>query len=199
MLLATKNPAKVREYSSLLDGLPFELTTPAREGIDREIEETGTTLEENATLKATTCARLTDLITLADDSGLEVEALGGEPGPLSRRYAGENASDRERNESLLARLSKVPWGRRKARFRCVIAIAAPSEKVQLCQGECQGIIAFGPKGDNGFGYDPIFYLPQKDKTMAELTPEEKNRLSHRGQAALKAREFLKNLAGGSCP
>jgi XTP/dITP diphosphohydrolase len=193
LLLATNNKGKAREYKSLLAGIPFELVTPDQLGLDAEIEETGTTFEANATLKATTLAAQSGLLSLADDSGLEVDALGGEPGTLSARYAGENASDSDRVNYLLSKMQNVPEGKRQARFRCVIAIANPEGEVELCSGECQGIIAFAPKGDNGFGYDPIFYLPEMGKTMAELPPEAKNKISHRGRAAEKAREVLKKL------
>jgi XTP/dITP diphosphohydrolase len=193
LLLATNNKGKAREYRSLLAGVPFELVTPDQLGLDAEVEETGTTFEANATLKATTLAAQSGLLSLADDSGLEVDALDGEPGTLSARYAGENASDADRVRYLLSKMQNVPEGKRQARFKCVIAIANPDGKVELCSGECDGIITFAPKGDRGFGYDPIFYLPELGKTMAELPPEEKNRISHRGRAAMKAREVLKKL------
>ena len=193
LLLATGNPAKVREYSLLLQGTPFPLTTLADEGIDTNIDETGATLEENAQLKAVAYAALSQSLVAADDSGLEVDALGGEPGPLSARYAGETASDQERIAFLLSRLHGLPWEKRSARFRCVIAIASPSGKTQLCEGECNGYITYEPKGDQGFGYDPIFYLPELGKTMAELSLEEKNQVSHRAKAARKALEFLEHL------
>jgi len=195
LLLATNNKGKVREYRSLLKGLPFELVLPVELGISTEVDEVGGSMEENARIKATTLARESRLLTLADDSGLEVDALGGEPGRLSARYAGEDASDRDRIDYLLAKLKGVPWEKRSVRFRCVIAIATPEGEVELCSGECAGIISFEPKGDEGFGYDPIFYLPGLDKTMAELPLEEKNQVSHRARAAEKARELLKKLGG----
>jgi len=190
LLLATKNPAKVREYSRLLEGIPYEIVTLADVSINQVVEETGKTLEENAALKAKAYASLSNLLTLADDSGLEVDALGGEPGALSARFAGEGASDKVRIDYLLAKLSGIPWEQRTARFQCMIAIASLDGKVALCQGECQGIIALEPKGDNGFGYDPIFYLPELRKTMAELSMDEKNEVSHRGKAVRKARHIL---------
>lgn len=191
LLLATNNEGKAREYRSLLEGVPFELVTPAEVGISTEVVEVGKSFEENARLKATTLAAESRLLALADDSGLEVEALGGEPGTLSARYAGEGASDEYRASYLLTKLEGVPQERRTARFRCVIAIATPEGEVELCSGECDGVIAFAPSGEGGFGYDPIFYLPEMGKTMAELSPETKNRISHRGRAAAKARELLK--------
>ena len=190
LLLATKNPAKEREYLLLLQGIDYEIVTLADVGIDQVVSETGKTLEENAALKAKAYASLSNLITLADDSGLEVDALGGEPGALSARFAGEGASDKERIDYLLVKLSGVPGEERTARFVCVIAIASPEGDVKLCRGACGGIIAFEPKGENGFGYDPIFYLPELGRTMAELSVEEKNEISHRGQAARKARRIL---------
>lgn len=193
LLLATTNQAKVREYSSLLQNIPFELVTPTELGITTEVDEVGESLEENAKLKATILASESQLLALADDSGLEVDALGGEPGRLSARYAGENASDKDRVNYLLARLKDVPWDERTARFRCIIAISTPDGKVEFCSGECPGIITFEPKGEQGFGYDPVFYLPELAKTMAELPPEVKNRISHRGQAARKVPQVLERL------
>jgi XTP/dITP diphosphohydrolase len=199
LLLATKNPAKVREYSRLLQGMPYEIVTLAEEGIYQVVDETGETLEENATLKAKSYACQSNLLTLADDSGLEVDALGGEPGVLSARFAGEGASDNERIDYLLAKLTGIPWEERTARFRCIIAIASPQGEVELCQGECRGIIAFEPKGENGFGYDPIFYLHRLEKTMAELTMDKKNEVSHRGQAVRKACRVLEQRIAGIKP
>ena len=192
LLLATNNQGKVREYRLLLSDVPFELVTPASEGITTVVDETGTSLKENARLKATILAAKSGLPALADDSGLEVDALGGEPGYLSARYAGENASDRDRLAFVLSRLKDVPMEKRTARFRCVIALATPRGEVELCSGECRGYITFEPVGEYGFGYDPVFYLPELDMTMAELTLSLKNKVSHRGQAARKAAEILKN-------
>jgi XTP/dITP diphosphohydrolase len=194
LLLATNNKGKVREYRKLLTDIPFELVTLAEEGIMTEVEEVGNSLEENARLKATLLAAESRLLALADDSGLEVDALGGEPGPMSARYAGEGASDTDRVNYLLARLENVPEGKRSARFRCVIAVATPDGKVEICSGECPGIIALEPRGGQGFGYDPIFYLPELGRTMAELSPEVKNRVSHRARAARKVPELLKKPA-----
>ena len=193
LLLATNNKGKVREYRSLLQSLPFDLVTLAEVGITADVEEVGETLEENARLKATALAAQSQVLALADDSGLEVDALGGEPGRLSARYAGKGASDRDRVGYLLAKLEGVPWEERSARFRCVIGIAAPDGQVEFCSGECRGVIALEPKGEKGFGYDPIFYLPELDKTMAELPLEVKNEVSHRGKAARKVSQALKRL------
>jgi len=192
LLLATGNQAKVREYRSLLRSLPFRLVTLEEQGITTAVSEVGESLEENARLKAMTLAAESQLVALADDSGLEVDILGGEPGCLSARCAGEGASDEERISYLLARLEGVPREKRSARFRCVIAIATPEGRVELCSGECRGLITIEPVGREGFGYDPVFYLPELAKTMAELSLEVKNSVSHRGQAA---RQVPKVLAG----
>jgi XTP/dITP diphosphohydrolase len=191
LLLATNNRGKVREYKHMLKDLPFELVSPAEVGINTEVEEIGKSLEENAILKATTLAKESQLLTLADDSGLEVDALGGEPGRLSARYAGEGASDEDRVNYLLKKLEGVPEGKRQARFKCVIAVATPDGEVELCPGECEGVIALEPRGKEGFGYDPVFYLPELGKTMAELSLEEKNSVSHRGRAAREAVSLLR--------
>jgi XTP/dITP diphosphohydrolase len=193
LLLATGNQAKVREYLSLLQGLPFRLVTLKEEGITTAVSEVGESLEENARLKAVTLAAESQLTALADDSGLEVDILGGEPGPLSARCAGEGASDEERISHLLARLEGVPWEKRSARFRCVIAIATPEGGVGLCSGECRGLMTLEPVGKGGFGYDPVFYLPELAKTMAELSLEVKNSISHRGQAARQVPSVLAGL------
>jgi len=194
LLLATNNQAKVGEYRSLLQNLPYELVTLAEQGITTIADEVGESLEENARLKATVLAAESQVLALADDSGLEVDALGGEPGRLSARYAGENASDKDRVNYLLLRLKGMPWEKRSARFRCVIAIAIPDGKVKFCSGECQGFITFEPRGEQGFGYDPVFYLPELDKTLAELPLEIKKQVSHRGQAARKAYQLLTQFA-----
>jgi len=190
LLLATNNRAKVREYTKLLQGIPYQIASLDDVNISEQVEETGASFEENAVLKAKWYSEKSGLITMADDSGLEVDALGGEPGVHSARYAGKGASDKERINFLLNKLVEVPWEKRQAKFRCVIAIAYPNCKVQVCQGQCDGILTFKPLGHNGFGYDPIFYLPHLNKTMAELSISEKNALSHRGKAAVEARKML---------
>jgi len=199
LLIASANRGKVSEYRTLLDGLDLELLSVQDAGITGEVEETGSTYEENARLKAVTCAMQSGLLTLADDSGLEVDALYGEPGVRSARYAGENATDQERVAYLLKRLEGVPEERRGARFVCVIAIATREGNVTFCHGECSGSIVFEPRGDRGFGYDPAFLLPGLGITMAELPPEEKNRLSHRGRAAAAAREVLREFVDADTP
>jgi XTP/dITP diphosphohydrolase len=194
LLLATNNPGKARELAVLLQGVPFIITTPQEEGIALEVEETGATFQENAALKARAFATASGLLALADDSGLEVDALGGEPGPMSARYAGPEASDEERVRYLLAKLEGIEWSERSARFRSVIAVAEPAGTLELFEGVCEGVIALKPRGEGGFGYDPLFYIPSLGKLMAELSLEEKNGVSHRGRAAGKAVEYLKGVA-----
>jgi XTP/dITP diphosphohydrolase len=193
LLLATRNAGKAREYSLLLQRSPFELTTLDAEGIQEDVTESGKTLQENARLKAVGYAVDDRFLVMADDSGLEVDALGGAPGPLSARFAGKGASDRDKVNLLLSKLRGVPWEERSARFRCVIAIASERKVIGLCEGVCEGIISFEAEGDQGFGYDPVFYLPELDRTMAELTLEEKNKVSHRAKAAEKAVRVLKRI------
>ncbi len=188
----------MREFLALLQGVPlqgvpFVFVTPEQEKLRMEVEESGTTLEENAILKAKAYSEASGLVALADDSGLEVDALGGRPGILSPRYGREGASDKEKFEQLLSELSGVSWEQRKARFRCIIAIATPDGKLELCYGECEGFITFEPHGEGGFGYDPVFFVPEFGKTMAELSFEEKNKVSHRGKATKKAKELLSCL------
>ena len=194
LLIATNNPGKLSEYRILLKGVPFELVSLSDTGIKTSVAEVGATFEENARVKALTLAKESQLLTLADDSGLEVDALGGEPGVMSARYAGENATDAERIRYLLAKLTAVPEEKRTAHYRCVIAIARPDGRTEICTGECSGFIALEPHGENGFGYDPIFFFPELGTTVAELPVDIKNRVSHRGQAAKKARRLLYRIA-----
>jgi len=193
LLLATFNRGKIEEYRSLLDGLGYEITTLAEAGITAVITESLNSYEQNARLKATAYAELSGLLALADDSGLEVDALGGEPGVTSARFAGETATDADRVSLLLARLSGVPWERRTAHFKCVIAVATPEGRVETCHGECHGMIALEPKGVHGFGYDPVFFLPDQSRTMAELPASIKNQISHRARACQKVRQVLQQL------
>jgi XTP/dITP diphosphohydrolase len=193
LLVATHNQGKVREYRELLAGLPLEVTYLDAEGITLEVEETGATFEENALLKATTYAQLSGLWTWADDSGLQVDALGGAPGVYSARYAGEGATDADRYRKLLDALTGVPWDRRTARFRCTVALATPGGEVRTAHGACEGVIAFGPAGDNGFGYDPVFYMTDHGATMAQLSSETKNQVSHRARASQQALSVLEEM------
>jgi XTP/dITP diphosphohydrolase len=190
LLLATNNQGKIREFRDLLEGIPFQLVAPADLGLQLEVEESGSTYQANARLKATAFSRASGLLTLADDSGLEVDALNGEPGLLSSRYAGPGAGDADRVKFMLDKLRGVAREKRTARFRCVIAISPPQGELKYFEGQCEGIIAFEPSGNNGFGYDPIFYFPEYAQTMAELPEETKNRISHRARAAQAAVQFL---------
>ncbi|MGC8838060.1 MAG: XTP/dITP diphosphatase [Anaerolineae bacterium] len=194
LLIATHNPGKVRELRALLGDLPLELTWPGELGLDLQVEESGASFEENARLKALAYARASGLWTLADDSGLEVDALGGAPGVHSARYGGPGASDVDRYRLLLERMAGVPEGQRQARFRCVVALASPQGQVWTAEGRVEGVVAREPRGENGFGYDPVFYMPDLGCTMAELPQEQKNRLSHRARAVEAIRPLLERLA-----
>lgn len=194
ILVATSNPGKLREYRLLLADLPIEVVSLTEAGVTETVEETGQTFAENAVLKAKTYARQTGLITLADDSGLEVDALGGQPGVRSSRFAGPGANDRQRIELLLHNLAQVPWERRTARFKAVVALATPDGHVETFEGVCEGFITDVPRGRHGFGYDPVFYLPELGRTMAELPPEVKNQISHRARALQAARPAVARLA-----
>jgi len=193
LLLATNNPGKAAEYRALLEGCGWELVTPRDLGLHLEVEEAGGDYAENARIKAEAFAEASGLVALADDSGIEVDALGGAPGPLSARFGGEDASDEQRMALLLERLAGVPPERRSARFRCLIAVARPEGEVSLFEGQCEGRVAEEPRGEGGFGYDPVFLLPERGLTIAELPPEEKNAVSHRGRAARQARVLLEGL------
>ena len=190
LLIATRNKGKMRELRELLGDVPFEIVSLDDLGIEGEIEETGETFEENAALKAEGYGALSGLITLADDSGLEVDALGGAPGVRSARYAGAEASDADRVALLLRNLANTGADDRSARFRCVIAIFVPGQTTRLRSGVCEGVIAAAPRGANGFGYDPVFEFPELGMTMAELSAERKNAVSHRARAARKAAVWL---------
>jgi XTP/dITP diphosphohydrolase len=193
LLIATHNAGKVREYRALLADLPLRLHSLADAGITQELEETGNTFEANAILKAQGYAQLSGLWTWADDSGLEIDALGGKPGVHSARYGGPGLSDQERIIYLLERLQELPARAKDgwpARFRCVVALAMPPSPIQITTGVLEGIITHQPQGNNGFGYDPIFRLPQVGSTLAQMPSELKNRISHRAQAAQAARLLL---------
>lgn len=200
LVIATNNRGKLREYEVLLDGCGFELVTPADLGLTFGPEETGATFAENATLKAVEAARISGLPALADDSGLEVDALDGRPGLFSARYAGgsrtsDSITEAEQLRLLLGELEGVPDARRTARFVCAIAVVPPGGAPRVVQASWEGSIAHEARGSNGFGYDPVFVVPgYAGKTSAELAPGEKNRISHRGQAAAMAREVLKELS-----
>jgi len=196
LLVATNNLGKVREFRDLLADLPVpvRISYLAEAGLAIEVEESGQTFQENARIKALAYATASGLLTLADDSGLEVDALDGAPGVLSARYAGIGASDADRYQKLLSALADLPAGRRSARFRCAVAVAEPDGAVYTAEGTCEGSIGFEPRGAHGFGYDPIFIVAGSGgQTMAELDPATKNRISHRARAILAARPILAAL------
>ena len=199
MLIATNNSGKVEEYRRLLGYVPVELTTPSDEGVTQEPEESGDTFEENALIKAHFYSEATGLPALADDSGIEVDALNGEPGVRSARYGGLQASDDDRNKLLLSRLSNLPWEERTARFICVVAMVWPRAGKETFQGACQGYVAFEPIGQEGFGYDPLFYYPSFTKTFGQVDAEAKDSVSHRGIATRKAVQKLKEVIGARSP
>ncbi len=199
IVLATRNPGKVRELAALLAGLPVQVRSLLDFPHVGPLPEEGDTYADNAASKALAAALATGLPALADDSGLEVDALGGAPGPQSSRWLGEEATDADRNAALLDRLRGVPPERRTARFRAVVAVALPDRTVRTFEGVVEGRIADRPAGAHGFGYDPIFILPQYGRTMAELGPEVKDRISHRAQAVQAARAYLATLAEGEAP
>ena len=180
----------MREIRQILGDIDYEILSMKEAGIDVEIIEDGTTFEENAIIKAKTVMEATGCLVLADDSGLEIDYLNKEPGVLSARYMGENTSYRIKNQILLDRLHGVPAAVRGARFVCVIAAAFPDGKIETRRATIEGRIADEPAGENGFGYDPIFYLPDRGKTTAELSEEEKNEISHRGKALRMIKEIL---------
>ena len=190
LVLATRNQGKVREMRGVLEAYGVEVLSLDDFPQVGEIEEDGATFVENAVKKAETTARLTSKIALADDSGLEVDYLNGAPGVFSARFAGVAKSDQDNNEKLLALLAGVPREKRTARFQCVIAIAYPRGFLRTFQGTCEGLIGETPKGDLGFGYDPLFYLPEYDKTFAELDLPMKNKISHRGKALAQVQAYL---------
>jgi XTP/dITP diphosphohydrolase len=195
MLIATSNPHKLQEFREIFVGLPYELVMPADVGVKLDVEETGQTFAENAALKARAYAEAANLLALADDSGLEIDALNGEPGIYSARWAGAHVTYPERFRLLFARLADVPEERRTARYRCAVAIAASPPRGLLAEveGTLDGRIAMEPRGTGGFGYDPIFYVPALGRTVGELSAQEKHRISHRARAAAKARDVLLRL------
>jgi XTP/dITP diphosphohydrolase len=194
LLLATNNRGKVGEYRALLAGCGWEIVTPADIGLELAVDESGPDYATNAKIKAEAFSEASGLLALADDSGIEVDALGGLPGTLSARYAG---TDEDRVALLLRQMEGVPPEKRACRFRCVIALAEPAGRVWFTEGEREGLVAEAPRGENGFGYDPIFYLPDRGCTIAELPSDEKNATSHRGRAAQKACALLREMIDGS--
>ena len=198
IVFATGNKGKVKEIQMILADLGVEITTMKEEGIQVDVDENGTTYEENALIKARAVAKYTDAIVMADDSGLEIDYLNKEPGIYSARYMGEDTSYRIKNGNLIDRLQGVPDEKRTARFVCAIAAVMPDGMELTTRGVIEGRIGYEEKGENGFGYDPIFYVPEFGKTTAELTEEEKNKVSHRGRALESMKEELKKYADTHC-
>ena len=190
VIIATRNPGKFREIQAILSSLPLKFLSLQDFPDLPEVIEDGATFAENAGKKARTISDFTGRPTIADDSGLVVDALQGRPGVFSSRYAGENATDGERCQKLLKEMASIPEGKRQARFVCAMALALPRGRMEVVEGECRGLITFAPRGKRGFGYDPIFFVPQFGKTMAELEPEEKNRISHRARALEELKAIL---------
>ncbi len=181
-IVATKNKGKLREIEEILSGMNLEVVSMEQVGIDEDIEEYGSTFEENALIKAREVHKITGELVMADDSGLEVDALSGAPGIYSSRFAGEGASDADRNNKLLELLKDVPFENRKARFVCAIAVILPDGNHFTVRGTFEGFIGIEPVGANGFGYDPLFFLPEYNKTAAQLEAAKKHEISHRGKA-----------------
>ena len=190
IILATGNQDKMREIREILADMDVEVVSMKEAGIHADIVENGSTFEENAVIKARTICEMTGEITLADDSGLEIDYLNKEPGIYSARYMGEDTSYDIKNQALLDRLDGVPDEKRTARFVCAIAAAMPDGCCEVVRGTMEGIIGHKIAGENGFGYDPIFFLPECGCTSAELSPEKKNELSHRGEGLKKIRKIL---------
>lgn len=182
LLVATHNRGKVAELADMMNDLAVRWLSLDSAKVTHDVEETGTTFRENAVLKATTYAKLTGRLTLADDSGLQVDALDGRPGVYTARYGGAGLTSAERYQLLLQNIGDVPWEGRTARFRCVVALANPDGLIATTEGVCEGMIAFEPAGEGGFGYDPVFYVVDKERTMAQLPAQVKHLISHRGRA-----------------
>lgn len=182
LIIATQNKGKAKDFEVIFEPMGFKVLTLSDVAENLDVEETGTTFQENAILKAEAVAEALHMTVIADDSGLEIDALNGDPGVYSARYAGAEKSDDANIDKVLAELEGVPAEERSARFRCVLAVASPGEPTQTFAGSCEGLILSERRGSNGFGYDPIFYVPSFDKAMAELLPQEKAMISHRGNA-----------------
>lgn len=191
IILATSNKSKVKEISEMMSDSDITFVSLADAGINVEVEETGTTFEENALLKAREICKLSGKPTISDDSGLEIDALDGAPGIYSSRFMGEDTSYDIKNNALIEKLENVADPDRTARFRCCMALVHPDGREFVTEGAMEGIIAREPKGINGFGYDPILFIPEYNRTSAELSSEEKNNISHRGEALRKMIEVIK--------
>jgi len=196
VIIATKNKGKASEFQALLAKKGVAVKTLLDFPNSPDVEETGSTFAENARLKAEAIARFFQAIVIADDSGLSIDALGGKPGVYSARYAGEEKDDEANIAKVLKEMEGIPFEKRTARFHCALAISVPNGFTTIVEGTCEGYIAEAPKGENGFGYDPIFYVPQKGKTMAELTKEEKNNISHRAVALAKLEKQWDQIVSG---
>lgn len=191
IIVATCNKDKIKEIREILAGDGIEYVSLEEEGLSGiDINENGSTFEENAIIKAKTVSEATGLMVLADDSGLEVDYLGGAPGVYSARYMGDNTPYTVKNNYIIEELKDAEGDARSARFVCVMACVFPDGRVITTKGEVEGLIAYEEQGENGFGYDPIFYLPERNCTTAQLPPEEKNAISHRGRALRKMHERL---------
>ena len=195
IIFATKNEGKMREIREILQNFPVEILSLKDAGIHVNVVEDGTSFEENPVIKAETIQKLTHAVVLADDSGLEIDYLGGEPGIYSARYLGEDTSYDVKNKALLGRLEGVPDEKRTARFVCAVAAAFPDRETVTVRGTIEGRIGYAQEGENGFGYDPIFVLPERGCTTAQLDPVEKNRISHRGRALKKIKPVLEDYFG----
>ncbi len=193
IILASNNKGKIQEVKEILKDMNIELLSMKEAGIDMDIEENGTTFEENALIKAKAVMELSGEITIADDSGLEVDYLNKEPGIYSARYMGHDTSYRIKNQAIIDRLEGVDGTDRSARFVCAIAAAFPDGQHIITRGTMEGVIAHKEMGENGFGYDPIVYLPEYEKTSAQLSPEEKNKVSHRGKALEELKTKLEQM------
>ncbi|MCI4137905.1 MULTISPECIES: XTP/dITP diphosphatase [Bacillus] len=189
-IIATHNPGKVKEFKEILEPKGYDVKSLADIGYTEEIEETGHTFEENAVLKAEAVAKAVNKMVIADDSGLSIDNLGGSPGVYSARYAGEQKDDQANIVKVLGELKGIEKEQRTARFRCALAVSIPGEETKTVEGHVEGYIAEEPRGEYGFGYDPIFIVKDKDKTMAELTSDEKNKISHRADALKKLSKLL---------
>ncbi|CCU59334.1 Nucleoside 5-triphosphatase RdgB (dHAPTP, dITP,XTP-specific) [Bacillus subtilis E1] len=189
-IIATHNPGKVKEFKEILEPRGYDVKSLAEIGFTEEIEETGHTFEENAILKAEAVAKAVNKMVIADDSGLSIDNIGGRPGVYSARYAGEQKDDQANIEKVLSELKGIEKEQRTARFRCALAVSIPGEETKTVEGHVEGYIAEEPRGEYGFGYDPIFIVKDKDKTMAELTSDEKNKISHRADALKKLSKLL---------
>jgi XTP/dITP diphosphohydrolase len=195
VIVATKNRGKAKEFQQMFSPFGFEVLTLLDMPEIEDVEETGTTFEENAILKAEEVANRLNTLVIADDSGLAVDALEGRPGVYSARYAGEQKNDEANIDKVLTELHGIEMEKRTAQFYCVLAIAGPNHDTKTVTGSCEGTILAERRGTNGFGYDPIFYVPSFKKTMAELLPEEKSSISHRGNALKKLQEILPDVVG----